>query len=358
MATTVQFIVTLVVLIPGEPPRISVIAGTGVAGYSGDGGPAIIAKLDGPFDVALDAAGNLFFSDTGNNCIRRIDAKTGIIMTVAGCGKKGFSGDGGSATKAELNEPYGLQLDRDGNLYFVDRLNFRVRMIEARTGNIRTVAGSGRRGFSGDGGSAIRADMREPNGLALDGKGKLYIADVADQRVRVVDLKAGVISTACGTGKKAHTGDGGPASEAALFGPRAVAVGPDGSLFICEREGNSIRRIDFKSGTIDRVAGTGKKGYTGDGGPSAKATFNGPKEIEIDANGNIFVVDTENHAIRRIGARTGIIATVAGTGKQGGTDEGGPAIKAALNRPHGVCIGRDGAIFIGDTLNNRIRRVK
>ncbi len=343
------FLAAVFVLVPGESPNFSIVAGTSDAGYSGDGGLAINAKLDGPFDVALDTAGNLFLSDTGNHCVRRIDAKTGIITTIAGCGKNGFSGDGGLATSAELNEPYGLAIAANGDLYIVDRLNRRVRMVDAKSKIIRTVAGTGAIGFSGDRGPAARADLREPNGIALDGHGKLYIADVADQRVRVVDLKSGTISTICGTGKKAHTGDGGPYAKASLFGPRAVAVGPDGSLFICEREGNCVRRIDFKTGNIERVAGTGKKGFTGDGGPALKATFSGPKEIEVDSHGNIFVVDTENHAIRRIDSKTKIIATVAGNGKKG---------PAALNRPHGVCIGPDGAIYIGDTLNNRICRAK
>lgn len=348
----------LLAVMPGESPTIVTVAGTGMAGYRGDGGPATKAVLDGPFDVALDKKGNLFFSDTGNHCIRRIDAKSHIISTIAGCGKKGFSGDGGRAIRAELNEPYGLQLDDKGNVYFVDRLNFRVRMVEAQSQVIRTIAGSGHQGFSGDGGPAIKAEFREPNGLALDHKGKLYIADVADQRIRVVDLTNGVISTACGTGKKAHTGDGGPYTEASLLGPRAVAIAPDGSLFVCEREGNSIHRIDFRIGKIERFAGTGKKGYSGDGGPALQATLNGPKELEVDSAGNIFVVDTENNAIRRIDAKSRIITTVAGSGAKGGSGDDGPALKAQLNRPHGVCIDSDGAIYIGDTLNNRIRKVK
>jgi streptogramin lyase len=336
-------------------------AGTGKLGFGGDGGPATKAQLDQPFDVAFDPAGNLYFSDTNNHRVRKVDAKTGAITTVAGNGKKGFGGDGAKAPDAMLNEPYGLELDADGNLFIVDRLNFCVRRVDAKTGAIRTVAGvGGKKGFEGDGGPADKALFVEPNGLSLDGKGKMYVADVAGHRVRVVDLKAGTIATLCGTGKGAATGDGGPFKDAALLGPRAVAVGPDGKLYVVERNGHSVRRIDFAKGTIERYAGTGKKGYTGDGGPAKDATFDGPKEIDIDKAGNVYLVDTENEAIRRIDAKTGIVTTVAGKGrtKTPGLGDGGPATAATLGRPHGVAVGPDGAVYIGDTNSHRVRRVK
>jgi streptogramin lyase len=352
--------ITLVSLDVGRAtcePTIRTYAGTGEAGYSGNGGPATQAKISNPFDVALDAAGNLYFSESGNHCVRKVDAKTGVISTVAGTGKKGDGGDGGPATKAQLNDPYGVTLDRDGNLFIVDRLNFRIRRVGAN-GMIETIAGTGKSGFGGDGGPGAQALLKEPNGICLDGKGRLFIADVADQRVRVLDLASGKIDTLCGTGKRLQAGDGGPYREASLMGPRAVAVGPDGNLFVCEREGHAVRKIDFASGKIERVAGTGKKGYDGDGGPAVAGTFNGPKEIDVDRQGNIFVVDTENHAIRKIDAKTGKLSTIAGTGKSGGSGDDGPATKATLARPHGVAAGPDGAIFIGDTLNHRIRVVK
>jgi streptogramin lyase len=342
-------------------PTITAAAGTGEKGYGGDGGPATAAKLDQPFDVAVDRAGNLYFSDTNNHRVRKVDAKTGIISTVAGNGQKGFGGDGGKATDAKLNEPYGLELDAEGNLFIVDRLNFCVRKVDAKTGTISTLAGTGgKSGFGGDGGPADKALLREPNGHCLDGKGKLYIADVADHRVRVVDLKTGTIDTLCGTGKGAATGDGGPVKAASLLGPRAVAVGPDGCLYVVERNGHSVRKIDFAKGTIDRYAGTGKKGYTGDNSPAKDATFDGPKEIDIDRHGNVYVVDTENEAIRRIDAKTGIVTTVAGKGKSKtpGLGDGGPATTATLGRPHGVAVGPDGALYIGDTNSHRIRKVK
>ncbi|HSQ55572.1 MAG TPA: hypothetical protein VLM40_07485 [Gemmata sp.] len=352
---------TLLFLLVGADSTIATVAGTGERGFAGDGGPATKAKLDQPFDVAFDRSGNLYFSDTNNHRVRRVDAKSGFISTVAGNGKKGFAGDGGKAALAEINEPYGLALDEAGNLYIVDRLNYCIRRVDLQTGVIHTVAGTGgKSGFAGDGGPATKALLVEPNGICLDGKGKLYIADVAGHRIRVVDLARGTIDTLLGNGTARTAGDGGPIKDAVLNGPRAVAIHPDGSLLIVERNGNCVRRVDLTARTISRFAGTGKKGYTGDGGKELAATFDGPKEIDIDKAGNVFVADTENDAIRRIDARTGIIATVAGKGKTKtpGLGDGGPAIGATLGRPHGVAIGPDGAIYIGDTTSNRIRRVK
>jgi streptogramin lyase len=342
-------------------PIITSIAGTGEKGYSGDGGPATKAKLDQPFDLAFDKLGNLYFSDTGNHRVRKVDAKTGIITTVAGNGKKGFSGDGGRATAAMLDEPYGVAIDDEGNLLIVDRLNFCVRRVDAKTGSISTIAGTGgQSGFAGDGGPAIQALFVEPNGICLDEKGKLYVADVAGHRVRMVDLKTGTINTLAGNGKAATGGDGGPLRAATFSGPRAVAMGPEGILFVVERNGNVVRRIELKKGLIDRFAGTGKKGYTGDGGKATEATLDGPKEIEIDSDGNVYVVDTENEAIRRIDAKTGVITTIAGRGrtKTPGLGDGGAANASTLGRPHGVAIGPDGGIYIGDTNSHRIRKVK
>ena len=344
-----------------QAQNITTIAGTGVKGYSGDGGPAAQAGLNQPFDVAIDKQGNLYFSDTFNHCVRRIDAKSGRITTVAGCGRKGYSGDGGPAVEATLNEPYGVELDDERNLYIVDRLNYCVRRVDAKSGTIETIAGTGQSGYSGDGGPGKQAQLREPNGIALSSAGQaggvLCIADVRDQRVRLLNLRTGVIDTFCGTGRKEHTGDAGPASSASLLGPRAVAFDDRGNLYVCEREGNRIRKIDHKAGIITTIAGTGAKGNSGDGGPAVEATFNGPKEIDVDTAGNIFVVDTENHAIRKIDARTGLVTTVAGDGRHGGGGDRGPATAASLDRPHGVVVDRFGAIYIADTNNHRIRRV-
>src|SRR4029077_8123094 len=204
---------------------ITSAVGTGDKGFAGDGGPAQAALLNGPFDVAFDAGGNLYFSDTFNNRIRRVDAKSGVISTVAGNGDKGYAGDGGPATAAALNEPYGIVLDRAGSIFIADRLNRRVRRIDVATGIITTIAGTGEAAYSGDGGPAAQAGLAEPNGLAFDpAQTRLYIADVADHRVRVVDMATGIISTFAGTGQAEHGGDGEKAAAARIFGARAVKV--------------------------------------------------------------------------------------------------------------------------------------
>ena len=273
------------------------VAGTGQQGYYGDGSTALGARLNNPFDLAFSPDGSLIFSDTFNHCIRRVDAARGVISTICGAGEAGDCGDGGPATHARLNQPYGVVSDRSGRVFFADRLNRRVRVIDT-AGGISTLAGDGSVQSSGDGGPAPRASLAEPNGLALDPEqSRLFIADVAGHRVRVVDLATRTIETVAGTGEARHRGDGGPASKAAIFGPRAVAFAPDGSLYIMERQGSCIRRV--RDGVIETVAGTGARGYAGDGGDARQAVFDAPKEMAVDADGNIYVVDTENHAIRR-----------------------------------------------------------
>jgi DNA-binding beta-propeller fold protein YncE len=346
------------VLVLAAPPTINTAVGTGRAGDSGDGGPAARAELNQPFDLVFDASGNLYLADTGNHRIRRVDVRSGTITTVAGSGTKGFAGDGGKATEASLDEPYGLAIDEQGNLYFADRLNRRVRRVDSRSGLITTVAGNGSKTFSGDGGPAQEAGLVEPNGVALSRAGRtLYIADVADHRVRGVDLTSGTITTFAGNGQGKHAGDGGPATGASIAGARAVEVAPDGAVLILERQGNTLRAVDPRTGIIQTRGGTGAKGYSGDGGPAAAATFNGPKELAVDRAGTVFIVDTENHAIRRIDAQTSTISTVAGSGRRGPSGDGGPAASAELDRPHGVAIAPDGSVFIGDTNNHRVRRV-
>ncbi|HXH11373.1 MAG TPA: NHL repeat-containing protein [Alphaproteobacteria bacterium] len=336
---------------------IFTVVGTGAPGYSGDGGQARHAALNQPFDVALDRHGNLYFSDANNHCVRRVERTSGVIATVAGTGTAGYSGDGGPATKAQLHSPYGIALDAEGNLYIVDRLNACVRVVEVATGIIRTVAGTGQPGFSGDGGPAVQAQLQEPNDIVLDGLGHAYIADVQDHRIRVVDLATGVITTFAGTGEPGSGGDGGPADRAMLLGPRALAFGPTGDLYICLRNDHKVRKVNMRTGRIHTVAGTGAKGYTGDGGPALQATFNGPKEIAVDRHDNIFLVDTENHCIRRIEAAGGHVTTVAGTGQPGDSGDGGPAVHAMLKRPHGVCVDAVGNLYIGDSENHRVRFV-
>jgi sugar lactone lactonase YvrE len=335
--------------------NITTVAGTGEQGRDGDGGPAPSARLNNPFDVAFDGDGNMIFSDTFNHRICRVDARSGIITTIAGTGERGFAGDGGPATRALLNEPYGVVVDDVGAIYFADRLNGRVRTVD-RSGVIATIAGNGSGMFSGDGGPGDTAGLVEPNGLALDlAKKRLFIADVADHRVRVVNLGDGTISTFAGTGEGRHDGDGGSATRAGIFGARAVALAPDRSLYVMERQGSCIRRIH--AGVIETIAGTGARGYDGDGGPALQAVFNAPKEMAVDAAGNIYVVDTENHVIRMIDVRSWVVRTIAGSGTKGPGGDGGPATQAGLARPHGATIGPDGALYIGDSENHRIRKL-
>ena len=337
---------------------ITTAVGTGEKGFAGDGGAAAAASLNGPFDVAFDGAGNLYFSDTFNHRIRRVDAANGIVTTIAGNGDAGYSGDGGPATQASLNEPYGIVVDRAGrNIYTADRHNRRVRRIDLRSGLITTLAGNGEAAYSGDGGPAAQAGLAEPNGLALDAdERRLYIADVADHRVRVVDLASGAIDTFAGIGMAEHGGDGGPAREARIFGARAVKIATDGTIYILERQGSSLRAVDPGTGVINTIAGTTGRGYGGDGGPAVAAVFDAPKEMAIDRDGSLLIVDTENHAIRRIDRTSGVISTIAG-GRQGPHGDGGRASEAGLDRPHGAVVGPDGAIYIGDTNNHRIRKV-
>lgn len=336
---------------------ITTAVGTGEKGFAGDGGPAEKALLHGPFDVCFDRAGNLYFSDTFNNRIRRVDARSGVIATIAGNGDKGYSGDGGKATEAALDEPYGVVVDSAGNLYIADRLNRRVRRIDGASGIITTLAGTGEATYGGDGGPAAKAGLAEPNGLAFgSGETRLYITDVADNRVRVVDLASGTIATFAGTGAAEHSGDGGKASAAGTFGARAVKVGADGTVYILERQGSSLRAVDPTTGIISTIAGTTARGYSGDGGPALAAVFDAPKEMALDRDGSLLIVDTENHAIRCIDYRSGIVTNLAG-GRQGTGGDGGPAEAAGLDRPHGAVVGPDGAVYIGDTNNHRIRKV-
>ena len=336
------------------PQTIQTAAGTGQPGYSGDGGPATNAMMREPFMCAFDPDGNLFVCEATNHIVRKIDAATGLISTIAGTGEPGYSGDGGPATQATMREPYSLAVTDDGDLYIVDRLNAAVRKVTP-DGAITTVAGTGEPGYSGDGGPGHLAQMREPNDCFLDASGGLLIADIQDQRVRRLDLESGLISTFAGNGEKERKGDGLPATQASILGARAVCMDGAGNTYIAEREGNGVR-IVTPDGIMGTIAGTGELGYTGDGGPAIQSTWAGPKGIRCDRDGNIIVTDTENHAIRKIDAATRVVTTIAG-GRLGPHGDGGPATEAGLERPHGCEISADGALYIADSNNHRVRVV-
>ena len=335
---------------------ISTVAGDGTrgsGGYGGDGGPAVAALLSGPYGVALDGAGNLYIADRDNHRIRKVDS-AGVISTVAGAGTYGFGGDGGPAVAAQLDTPYGVAVDGAGNLYIADRNNHRIRKVDS-AGAISTVAGGGP---IGDGGAAVAAQLYSPQGVAPDGAGNLYIADLGNRRIRKVDA-AGVISTVAGAGTRGYGGDGGAATEAQL-GPRGVALDGAGNLYIADQNNHRIRKVDA-AGVISTVAGDGTRGSGGDGGPAVAAQLDLPNGVALDGLGNLYIADTGNHRIRKVDA-AGVISTVAGDGEVGfgaggyGGD-GGPATAAQLSFPRGVAVDGAGNLYIADSSNNRIRKV-
>jgi streptogramin lyase len=331
--------------------EVRVIGGTGAKGFAGDGGLAIDAQFSECSGIARGPDGALYICDTGNDRIRRI-GHDGIVTTVAGTGVKGYAGDGGPAIKAQLNEPWEIKFDGQGNAFWVERMSAVVREMDAATGEIRTVAGTGKPGFSGDGGPATKAQLWEPHSLAFGPSGAIYICDIHNQRIRMIDLAKGTIETVAGTGAKGATPDGAKIAGTPLSGPRAIDFAADGVMWLVLRDGNAVVTLDFAHNVIHRMAGTGKKGLTGDGGPAAQATFSGPKGISV-AGGSVYLTDTENHCVRKIDSATGKITRVAGVGHKGDGPFGDP-LKAALTRPHGILANDDGSFWIGDTDANRI----
>lgn len=353
MKTLALFFTAAALALSSASGTVSTFAGTGAKGFSGDGGPASAAQLNNPFAVSRGPDGALYVCDVDNHRIRRI-AADGTISTFAGNGTRGYSGDGGPATQAALNEPYEMAWDRAGSLYFVERLNHLVRRVDAKTGVISTVAGSGKAGFGGDGGPARDAQFNQPHSLAFDAAGDLYICDILNHRIRKIDMKTGTIATWSGTGEKKTAADGAPITGSPLHGPRAIAFAPDGKLWLALREGNAVLQLDPQANTIKRVAGTGKSGFTGNGGPALQATLSGPKCVSLDAAGNVYLADTESHSIRFIDVKKGTLELLVGTGAKADGPDGDP-LKCQLNRPHGVFVDKDGSVFIGDSENHRVR---
>jgi len=330
------------------------IAGTGAAGFSGDGGPASQAQINNPYGLVVGPDGALYFCEIGNHRVRRLDLKTHSISTVAGSGQKGYSGDGGPALQASLNEPYEVGFDAAGNMYFAEMQNHVVRRVDAKTRIITTVAGTGSPGFGGDGGPAAQAQLRQPHSIAFDPQGRLMICDIGNLRIRRVNLQTGIIETWAGTGERKPTPDGSPIAGTPLNGPRAIALDPDGNLYLALREGNAIYRIDPRAGRIYHVAGTGETGHTGDGGSAKLARLAGPKGVAWAPDGSLYLADTESHTIRRIDLKSGIISTVAGSAERGDGPDG-PATRCRLARPHGVFVSKDGKVYIADSESHRIR---
>jgi len=335
---------------------ISTIAGTGTSGFSGDGLAAVGAQLDYPSGVAVDGVGNVFITDTANNRVRRVDAVTGLISTFAGIGTAGFSGDGAAATSAQLNSPFGVAVDGVGNVFIADTSNHRVRRVDAGTGLISTLAGTGTSGFSGDGTAATGAQLNSPYGVAVDGVGNVFIADSSNNRVRRVDVGTGLISTFAGTGVGGFSGDGAAATSAQLWNPFGVAVDGVGDVFIADTFNNRVRRVDAVTGLISTLAGT-TGGFSGDGAAATSAKLNNPRGVGVDFDGNVFISDTNNNRVRRVDAGTGLIDTIAGNGTFGFSGDGGAATSAQLYYPFGVAVDGAGNVFVADQVNHRIRKI-
>ena len=364
--------------------RLSVFAGTGVAGFSGAGGPATQAELSFPTALALSSNGDLYIADSGNNRIRMV-SPSGVITTVAGTGVAGFSGDGGPAPQAELSFPTAIALSSTGALLIADGGNRRVREVSP-TGTITTVAGNGTLGLSGDGGPATQAGLSEPLGVAA-GPGGIYVADawndvvrrilpsgvietvagaadglqfpvavalnaagdifVADWSNRVIEVTpSGAARTVAGTGVAGFSGDGGPAVKAELDRPSGLAVAPNGDLYIADSGNNRVRMVS-PNGIITTIAGTGVAGFSGDGGPAVKAELNDPEGLAIGPGGGLYIADSHNQRIREV-LPGGAIRTVAGNGEVGYTGEGVPALSAALNYPAGVALDSSGNLYVAD----------
>jgi sugar lactone lactonase YvrE len=329
---------------------ISTITGTGYAGFGGDGSLASSAQLNYPVGVAADSAGNLFIGDTNNNRIRKVSS-AGIITTFAGTGNAGFSGDGGQASSADLNAPNNVAIDSTGNLFFYDSKNYRIRKISS-TGVITTVAGNGSAGYSGDGGQAVNAQI-QGGPLTVDSAGNIYISERYNNRIRKVSF-AGIITTFAGNGTAAFSGDGGQATSASINNPGGVTVDAAGNLYIADW-GNSRLRKASSTGVITTVAGNGNASYSGDGGQATSASLN-PLGIALDYAGNLFISEFNGNRIRKVSAN-GTITTVAGNGTSGFSGDGGMATSAQLNNPIGVAVDSVGNLFIADSNNNRIRKV-
>jgi DNA-binding beta-propeller fold protein YncE len=310
---------------------VSTLIGTGKPGFDD-------THVNNPYGLVIGPDGALYFCDIDNHAIRRFDLKTKKTTTVVGTG---------------LKQPYELRFDKSGNLFFVDMPSHTLHRVDAKTHAVTTVAGTGEPGYSGDGGPAAKAQLRQPHSIEFDRFGGLLICDIGNHRIRRVNLKTGNIDTLLGTGEGKPTPDG-SAMGAPLNGPRAIALDSSGAMYVVLREGNAVYKVDRDGRTIRRVIGTGQKGYSGDGGPAVSANLNGPKGISISRDGMIYLADTENHVIRKVDSKTGIITTVAGTGERGDGPDGDP-LKCRMNRPHGVFVDSKGSVYIGDSESHRLR---
>ena len=339
-----------------SPAIISTTAGTGVHGYSGDGAAANAAKLDGATAIAIDSAQSVYIADTGNSVIRKIDGITGTISTVAGTGVAGYSGDNHSGSAAQLSLPGGVALDPVGDRVLIaDTNNHAVRALNGQ-GIITTLAGNGTAGYTGDGLAATSSQLSSPSGVAADTFGNIYIADKGNNVVRRISV-TGVITTFAGNGTAGYTGDGQAATSAELNAPSAVAVDLNGNVFIADGGNSVVREVTASTGVIATVAGTGSTGYSGDGQLATQALLGGPVSIALDPGGDLYIADTNNHALRFVAAQTHNITTLVGGNLSGYTGDGGSAAASRLSYPAGVALTGNGNLVIADTGNNVVRTV-
>ena len=350
------YILLLVSSIVHASESIQVITGTGTKGYSGDDGLAVNALLNEPYGLTIGPDGLLYICETKNHIIRVVDEQTGKITTVVGTGKPGYSGDGQEAIKAELFEPYEIRFDASGNMFFVEMRNNIVRKVDAKTKIISTVAGTGEKGFAGDGDLAIKAKLARPHSIALDDDHNLYICDIGNHRIRKVNLKTGIISTFSGNGQRKQTPDGAEVKNTPLNGPRALDYDRRGNLYLALREGNAIYRINLEKQKLIHVAGTGKKGYHPQSTSAKKTKLSGPKGIAIAPNGDVYFADTESHTIRVIRKTSNKVETVVGDGTRGMAKDGNP-LKCRTARPHGVFVSKKGILYIGDSENHKVLKL-
>jgi uncharacterized protein (TIGR03437 family) len=352
---TMRHLAALFLLAPfcsGQGFTINTVAGDGVQGFAGDGGQAVNAEIFAIAGLVVDSAGNIYIADTGNCRIRKV-AANGIITTVAGTATPGYSGDSGPAISAELSFPRGVGLDAAGNMYIADSGNNVVRKVD-KNGIITTVVGNSTPGSSGDGGPAIDAELQNVSGVAFDSAGNMYLADRSNGRVRKVALD-GTISTFAGTGVAGFSGDGGLAINAQLYSPNSVAFDSSGNLYVADSSNNAIRKIS-PAGIITTVVGKGELGfgYSGDGGPAGNALLNDPQSAVVDSAGNMYITDEDNQRIRMILA-SGIISTIAGDGTKNFAGDGGPAANSEVDLPEGIALGPGGAVYFVDSGNKRVR---
>jgi DNA-binding beta-propeller fold protein YncE len=320
-------------------------------------GSATKCKLTGPFAVDFDKAGNMYIAEFTGQRLLKVDPK-GKLTVVAGTGEKGNRGDGGPGLKAQFNSMHHLAVGPDGSVYLADTWNNRIRKFDPKTSTVSAFAGTGKKGFSGDGGPALKAAFGGIYSIAFDARGeKLYVTDLDNRRIRVIDMSSGLVNTLAGNGKKGVPADRSLAKDSPLVDPRAVAVDSKNRVYILERGGHALRVVG-PGGKIRTVAGTGKPGSSGDGGEALKATLNGPKHLCIDREDNVIIADTANHVIRRYLPREGKIVRIAGTGTKGKSGDGGDPLKTPLDEPHGVYVHPSGVLYIVDSFNDRVFKLE